>query len=542
MSRRCAIYARFSTDLQNERSVDDQIALCRDYAAREGLAVTACYSDAARSGASIIGRDGLLSLIAESAAEPLPFEIVLVEHADRLSRDMEDLAGLHKRLLFRGIEIRAVNSGTMDSAMIGLFGLVGQMQREEGAKKVRRGMMGVVRGGRSAGGRLYGYRPVPGAPGELEIVEAEAAIVRRIFAEYLAGSTPREIAARLNRDRIAPPRGARWNSSTINGNAKRGNGLLQNELFAGRRVWNKVSMIRNPATGKRVSRPNPPAEWMHAEAPALAVVTPDIFAAAAARKRARGSVHASHARTPRHLLSGLLRCRCGAGLASKGKDQTGQVRVECSAAKEAGTCPGSMFYLPRIEAAVVGALQAELLHPKVIAAFVRSYQEERTRLAAGRVKNRARIEGRIAELSREQSRLIDLMVAADGAVPELLARSKAVAIEQEAARAELAAAPPEPNIVALHPASLARYELMIARLQACMAAGLGAGDGEGAKALRELVESVTVTPGDTVGTVRVAIFGRLNRLLEIHRPIVGGKGGSGGGTRTPDPRIMIPVL
>ena len=47
-------------------------------------------------------------------------------------------------------------------------------------------MAGVIRGGRHAGGRAYGYRAVPGKPGELEIVEDEAAIVRRIFAAYVA--------------------------------------------------------------------------------------------------------------------------------------------------------------------------------------------------------------------------------------------------------------------------------------------------------------------------------------------------------------------
>jgi DNA invertase Pin-like site-specific DNA recombinase len=98
---------------------------------------------------------------------------------------MEDLAGIHKRLSFQGIEIQTVHDGTADSILIGIRGLVGQMQREDGAKKVRRGMAGVIRDGRHAGGRAYGYRAIAGKPGELEI-EDEAAIVRRIFAAYAA--------------------------------------------------------------------------------------------------------------------------------------------------------------------------------------------------------------------------------------------------------------------------------------------------------------------------------------------------------------------
>jgi site-specific DNA recombinase len=35
---RAVIYARFSSDRQKDRSIDDQIALCRDLCAREGMA------------------------------------------------------------------------------------------------------------------------------------------------------------------------------------------------------------------------------------------------------------------------------------------------------------------------------------------------------------------------------------------------------------------------------------------------------------------------------------------------------------------------
>jgi site-specific DNA recombinase len=82
-------------------------------------------------------------------------------------------------------------------------------------------MAGVVRDGRHAGGRAYGYRAVLGHPGRLEIVEEEASIVRRIFAAYATGRPPRDIAHDLNREGVRPPRGQRWNASTINGNPQR---------------------------------------------------------------------------------------------------------------------------------------------------------------------------------------------------------------------------------------------------------------------------------------------------------------------------------
>jgi hypothetical protein len=85
-----------------------------------------------------------------------------------------------------------------------------------------------VREGLSGGGITYGYVPVRGKRGERAIIEDEAAIVRRVFAEYVAGNTPRDIAIGLNRDGIRPPRrGNFWSASRLQDNRARGSGLLQ---------------------------------------------------------------------------------------------------------------------------------------------------------------------------------------------------------------------------------------------------------------------------------------------------------------------------
>jgi site-specific DNA recombinase len=153
---RAAIYTRFSTDLQNERSVEDQVTLCRSYALRENIEVVGVYEDRARSGASILGREGLLELLEDARARK--FNIVIAEALDRLSRDMEDLAGIHKRLTFLGVEIRAVHEGRVNTVLVGLRGLVGQLYREDNAHKIRRGMVGRVGQGLNAGGLTFGLR------------------------------------------------------------------------------------------------------------------------------------------------------------------------------------------------------------------------------------------------------------------------------------------------------------------------------------------------------------------------------------------------
>lgn len=185
------------------------------------------------------------------------FDVIIVEALDRLSSDMKDLAGIHKRLSFLGIEIRAVHKGVGNTVLVGLRSLVGQLYREDNARKVRRGQAGRVGQGLNAGGLTYGYEPVPGDPGKPMIVEAEAEIVRRIFRRYVDGRTPRDIAHDLNAGQISSPRGRTWNASTIMGNSQRGTRLLNNELFVGRLVGNKVRMVKDPHTGRRISSPNP---------------------------------------------------------------------------------------------------------------------------------------------------------------------------------------------------------------------------------------------------------------------------------------------
>ena len=511
---RAVIYTRFSTDLQNERSVEDQVTLCRSYALRENIEVVGVYEDRARSGASILGREGLLELLEDARARK--FSIVIAEALDRLSRDMEDLAGIHKRLTFLGVEIRAVHEGVVNTVLVGLRGLVGQLYREDNAHKIRRGMVGRVGQGLNAGGLTFGYAPVSGDKGKRQIVESEAEIVRRIFAEYVAGRTPRDISHDLNQENVQPPRGRKWNASAINGNLQRGTGILQNELYAGRLIWNKVRMVKDPDTGRRVSRPNPKSEWQSADVPELAIVSRDLFHAAQQRKQARGCTHPNYQRRPRHILSGLLRCgACGSGMSTNGRDKSGRIRIRCSAATESGTCPDpKTFYLETVEKAVLSGLSAELRHPEVIAEYVKTYHEERKRLAAESDAKRMRLQRRLDEIRREIDRLVDGIAKGVGDPNDLGARMNVLSTERKTLSAEFEAEPPPVNVLALHPAVLERYAEQLGKLQDALAKGINAGDSDGAEAMRDLVETVTVFRDTSrPGGVEVEIAGRLTALL-----------------------------
>ena len=523
--KRAAIYARFSTDLQSEKSVDDQFDLCRAYAAREGLAVVGAFADRARSGASMIERDGLLELLAEVPKGR--FDVVLVEAADRLSRDMADLAGIHKRLTYHSIEIRAVHSGVVDTAMVGLFGLVGQMQREEGVKKIRRGLAGVVKDGRSAGGLPYGYRVVNRLDERGEVVrglreldEEQAEVVRRVFREYADGRSPREIAAGLNRDRIAPPRGRLWNASTLNGFGKRGSGLLRNQIYVGVIAWNKTRKVRNPDTGRRVPRPNAGEDRHTSDVPHLRIVELDLWETVQARLAERAGLSVTQARRPAHLLTGLLRCgSCGSGLSVHDRDSTGKTRVRCSAVRENGSCTNRrIIYLPGIEAAVVDGMRDQLRDPRLIELYVSRYNETRRKLAATAGRDRAKLETALARAAREHERVLQGYIK--GFVSEADAEAQLPALRRERDRlaAEQATADQPPNVIALHPGLITGYLRQVEDLAGQLAEHAQAQPESDAsrrllQSFRALVQSVTVYPFPARQGFEVEVKGRLAELI-----------------------------
>ena len=131
--------------------------------------------------------------------------------------------------------------------------------------------------------------------------------------------SPKQIAKNLNREGVPGPFGGPWSPSTIYGNAKRGTGILNNELYVGRLVWNRLRYVKNPDTGKRVSRLNPTSEWMSREVPELRIVPDDLWTAAKSRqKQTRHAMKTAGAigvaKRPQYLFSGLTKCGvCGAG-------------------------------------------------------------------------------------------------------------------------------------------------------------------------------------------------------------------------------------
>lgn len=391
---RAAIYARYSSDLQNPNSVRDQIANCRELARRKGWRVVAEYSDEAMSG-SRSDRPDFVRLSNDLAAGA--FDIVLAESLDRISRSMKDTAEFYNVASFHGIGIHTVDAGEIDKLRIGITSTMAEMFLDNLRTKTHRGLKAQVEAGKSGGGRAYGYASEAASTdsesrGGLTIVPDEAEIIRRIFRDYANGISPMKIAAALNREGVPAPRArsgsGHWMQNTINGNAQRGTGILNNELYIGRRVWNRLEYRKNPATSKRVSRLRPESEWVRQELPELRIVPQELWDAVKTRQGAstkaiakaetpdrQGLGARGAARRRRYLLSGLLECgRCGGALIVAGQGKYKSYYCANAKQKGAAVCAG-MPGLSRAsaEALILDGLRSALMTETAVAQFRRDY-------------------------------------------------------------------------------------------------------------------------------------------------------------------------
>ena len=521
---RVAIYSRYSSDLQDPRSIADQIAAAREYAWRQCWTVIEEYQDAAISGASTRNRPGLSALMRD--ANDHKFDVVLTESVDRLSRDLEDIAGIHKRLSFAGVKIFTLADGEVGKMHVGFKGMIASMFLDDLAQKTKRGQVGRVKEGRIPGGRCYGYDVVPSIDerGQRAINEKEAAIVQRIFAEYTTGHSPLKIVAKLNREHVPSPRGGAWNASTLNGNRKRANGILNNQLYTGKIVFNRQQFVKDPATGKRQARENPRDQWIEQDVPELRIISDDIFEAAQALRFRHSAKQFSRRNRPKHLFSGLVFCGCcGASMIVIRDDYLG-----CSARRNRATCDNRRTVrVSEIQERILKVLQTYLMTPDVVAIAVEAYRNERERLAKESVRQNRDAARELAVVERKIQAVIG-MAEAGGDVKALALRLNKLEAERQELERRLPKA--SANVVSLHPRAAEMYADTVRQIHVALGSGENA-NREAIKLVRELVERIDVTPSqDRAKPMQLELVGNLAALLgkpsenPTAMPVVAGAG------------------
>lgn len=461
------LYARYSTDKQRETSIEDQLRALRARAKTEGWTIVATHADEETSGATPVhARPGGAHLLADALAGR--FDVLMIESLDRLSRDIGEQDRVVKRLEHRGIRILGLSDG-YDTLAKGrkvmriARGLINEIYLDDLRAKTHRGLTGQVARGFHAGGLSFGYRSVDVGDGHrLEVDQAQAEIVRWIFGQFGTGWSPQRIAADLNRRQVAAPRGGTWAVSALYGNPRKGSGVLNNELYVGRYVWNRSQWLKDPDTGRRQRVDRPREEWQVLERPELAILEPAFWEAARRRMaNPRSGMKGRIGPPAKTLFGGLLRCGlCGGSVVA-----VSQWAYGCAARKDRGisVCRGVRVNRKDLDARLLSHVRRDLTGPEALAALQTDVAELLAESRRERSSSEVSSRGRLAELEREILHLVEA-VATFGPSEALKARLRAAEDEQAAIRAARAA---EPAVDAL-PAALAIYRRLLVDLQGAL--------------------------------------------------------------------------
>ena len=210
------IYARYSSERQNEQSIEGQLRECYAYAKAHGLTVVKEYIDRAISGKAAENREAFQQMISDSDRKA--FDAVLVYRTDRFARNRYDSAIYKSRLKRNGVTVLYAKEHIPDGPEGILFESLLEGMAEyysaELSQKLRRGMRESALKCHATGGNVpLGYKI--GEDKRFEIDEKTAPVVRKIFEMYAEGYTCKEICDYLNSVGIRTARGNAYNRSSL---------------------------------------------------------------------------------------------------------------------------------------------------------------------------------------------------------------------------------------------------------------------------------------------------------------------------------------
>ena len=242
--------------------------------------------------------------------------------------------------------------------------------------------------------------------------------MKRIFSEYVVGVSPKQIAKKLNQEGIPSRRGGAWRVSTLIGNAEKGDGLLNNQLCIGKRVWGCRNWRRDPSTRNRTYRDASRATWKTASVPELRIIGDDLWMRVrqvreATKKQYRGFADKSGARHMRRPK--LIKCAsCGGDYISADRD-----RWKCGNYAERGLCDNNRsISRVKLEQRVFGGLRTRLVTKPLLKEFIKGWNAELSNLTASESGKRTKL---TKELSTVEASIANVLAAVEqGKAPDML--------------------------------------------------------------------------------------------------------------------------
>src|ERR1017187_6182117 len=386
---RVVTYLRVSTEDQGTMyGLPSQRAACQKRAKERGWVIIKELTDDVTGTDTL--RPGLTEVRRMAAAGET--DIVLCYSVDRLSRDLVDVLNLTRELQ-QHVVVEYVTESFENSASGRLFlslrGAIGAFEREQILARTQAGRIAKAKSGKVPGGRApYGYRIVNG---NLVIQDDEAVVVKQIYNWAAAGVSQRDIARRLNERGVKPYMAKDWGKTSVGR-------IIGHEVYIGTAVYNARKRK------KTILRPRPIDE--HIEIPVPPIVSREVYDSVVIARATNQEMLVGRPSRD-YMLTGILRCSCGKRMCGDSGSYRCIRRTNADRRHKECKTQVSAAYLDNLEWDGYVDLFADPV--KLKQRFIVHYDELRAVYERGSGE-RSSIEDRIAKLSAEEKRVLDMMV------------------------------------------------------------------------------------------------------------------------------------
>ena len=361
---RAVIYARFSSDMQREESIDAQVRACTAYAQSKGYNIIDTYIDEAKSGRDVTKRDAYNQMLADAMEDK--FDVIIFHKVDRNSRnelnyfkfkDKLEKLGICYEYAAQHIDALSPEGQMMETMMVGMAAYYSRNL----AKETKKGLNENAYKAQFNGGYApFGYKIVDK---HYVIDEQEAEAIRLIFDLYISGHGYKDICIIL----------ATKDYTTRNGKPFGKNSLydiIGNEKYCGTYTFNK-SPRKNG--GRNMHAKSRPDDFIRLEDAIPPIVSKDIFQQAQARRRINKARPAFKSQV-NYLLSGKILCgHCGQAMG--GHSVTPRKKMYsyygCLTKDRVPlqNCPQKTIRKEDVEEAVLTKIKTEILTPQAFASI-----------------------------------------------------------------------------------------------------------------------------------------------------------------------------
>lgn len=361
-----AVSVRWSTEDQGDgTTLQVQLEGCKHYILSQGWNIneSLIFIDDGYSGGNL-NRPGITKL--REAVQQGLIDCVVVFKLDRLSRSVIDtvnlvLAEWEGKTYLKSAREPIDTTTPMGKQFFYMLVSFAEWERSVIKERTFSGKVTRAKEGKNSGFTYsYGYRKGSTEPYLFEIVPEEALIVKKIYSAYLSGRGAFGIAADLNEAGITTRDGQKWSGNTILY-------MLRNKIYIGILEYGKT--IKNPIQGEALRIKS--EEYLSTKSPYIEIIIPlEMFNAVQDLRISRNvkvSKISGRALSSQHLLSGILKCKCGHSyIGNRVKKGDTYAYYECSGKKQKGSgfCDSGLIRKDIIDKIIIDKVQEKFFTPK----------------------------------------------------------------------------------------------------------------------------------------------------------------------------------